>query len=129
MSAPEFTTKEMVAELERIATQAERMAEIRALYGLDPSIDTTRQAVLYRAIAARLSDPWSAFAGWQPPPESERKGGFRCQGRIAGCWKTVMWIGGKTPGWVDDYANQLVMPPTAFAPLPPPQKESTDVER
>ena len=67
MSAPEFTTEEMVDELERIATQAERMAEIRARYDLDPSIDTTRQAALYRAIAARLSDPRSAFAPLPPP--------------------------------------------------------------
>ena len=125
MSAPGFTTEEMVDELDRIATQAERMAEIRARYGLDPSIDTTRQAALYRAIAARLSDdPWSAFAGWQPPPEAERPDGFRCQGWVAGDWEVVMWRKSKTPQWVDDYAGLLMEPPTAFAPLPLPPKES-----
>ena len=133
MSAPEFTTKEMVAELERIATQAERMAEIRALYGLDPSIDTTRQAALYRAIAARLSDPWSAFAGWQPPPEPERADGFRCLGWSlgGGLWEEIVWWSDRGGRWSDATGNTLrgTHAPTAFAPLPPPPKETTDVER
>ena len=98
MSAPEFTTEEMVRLLNS------------------------------RTIAAHLSDPWSAFAGWQPPPEAERADGYRClatHGRDI--WFTVQHIplGRNRPyAWCRVDTGQLVSP-TAFAPLPPPPKEST----
>ena len=175
MIGPEFTTEEMVDELERIATQAERMAEIRARYDLDPSIDTMRQAALYRAIAARLSDlpdvsaalalldefatlkAWDAWRDsiakgdvgswprdcyesqldairealtsrtpWQPPPEAERADGFRCLGWIPRHkeWLTIWW--NVLPGGSSWWFRSRIVTPTAFAPLPPPPKESTN---
>lgn len=118
MTAPEFSDAEMIAELERLAAQAERMAEIRAMYDLAPEIDTTRQARLYRAIAAR---PSATSADWQPPEESERPDGFRCQGWVDRSWEYVIWSRERTPEWRDDYGLPISQP-VKFAPLPPTPK-------
>ena len=143
MSAPEFTTEEMVRQINALAANADWSARI---YGSPESkAHNVEIARLYRAIAARLSDPWSAFAGWQPPPEAERGDGFRCWGYVPGLFAenaagTVEWVDRPTwvgvewcddpdldtpPCWVADWGGGCA--PTAFAPLPPTPKETTDV--
>ena len=153
MSAPEFTTAQLVAFMETgHAKVAESVLQsARTDLTKDMRASLADRIAQYRAIAARLSDPWSAFAGWQPPPEAERADGFRCQGWVDGeevewrddtgpiplweprdaakCdWEIVTW-GGEIDGepmtgrWV---AYGCIVEPTAFAPLPPAPKESTD---
>ena len=136
MSAPEFTAEEMVATMKA----AERGAMLSATVGLygtgwvdpnDPArLQCERGARLYAAIAARLSDPWSAFAGWQPPPEPERADGFRYLGWSlgGGLWEEIVWWSDRGGRWSDATGNTLrgTHAPTAFAPLPPPPKESTN---
>ena len=143
MSAPEFTTEEMIQQCSHTAGAYD--------YKMQRSVRKDGpwkyQAAVLRAIAARLSDPWSAFAGWQPPPEAERADGYRCWGYVPGLceqnddgayvWtETPFWCGvtwrcdpdlDSPPVWVSDFGDAIE--PTAFAPLPPPPKETTDVER
>ena len=123
MSAPEFTTEEMVAEIVE-------QADFYATSSFHADEAGRRSAALYRAIAARLSDPWSAFAGWQPPPEAERGDGFRCLGMWSTRWVVCEWtdVGHAETrmGWLPFPNGHTAITPTAFAPLPPPPKESTD---
>ena len=119
MSAAEFTTEEMVDGIRRALGSVRR--ENRG--------DTDVSCIL-RSIAARLSDPWSAFAGWQPPPEPERADGFRYLGWSlgGGLWEEIVWWSDRGGRWSDATGNTLrgTHAPTAFAPLPPPPKESTN---
>ena len=90
---------------------------------------------------AGLSDPWRAFAGWQPPPEAKRADGFKCMGFVTGLvdvddefvesaaepeWMIISWqvMSDMTKFWT--CVDGIERRPTAFAPLPPPPKESTD---
>jgi hypothetical protein len=95
---------------------------------------TPPMMVMRRAIAARLSDPWSAFAGWQPPHEVEREDGYRCLGREPSKeWQETVWrhsiLGPQHNSWtIGQPGNLHRVFPTAFAPLPPTPttKETTD---
>ena len=125
MSAPEFTTQAMTDWLrERWQYHADASRALTADSQTYPALHHAAQVRLCRAIAARLSDPWSAFAGWHPPPEAERADGFRCLGLIPRHkeWLTIWW--NVLPGGSSWWFRSRIVKPTAFAPLPPPPKES-----
>jgi hypothetical protein len=126
MTAPEFTETEMIQELlsESVA------CDMRAV-GTTISKSTEvwqRQSRAMKAIAARLT---ATSAGWQPPPEAERADGFRCLGWVSGDLLTVEWVKVFDPeapirGWWVETRERCGVNVAAFAPLPPPPKETTD---
>ena len=178
MSAPEFTTEEMVRAMVNEAGFCAIAAVLDTTTQPWKSIYEKREG-LFAAIAARLSDlpdvsaalalldefstlkAWDAWRAsiakgdvgswprdcyesqldairealtsrtpWQPPPEAERADGFRCLGMWSTRWVVCEWtdIGHAETrmGWLPFPNGHTAITPTAFAPLPPPQKESTD---
>ena len=132
MTAPEFTTADLISMAESDALGWEQHA--RDLRGNTDAHNVCAElGRRYRAIAARLSDPWGAFAGWQPPPEPERGDGFKCLGMWSTRWVVCEWtdVGHAETrmGWLPFPNGHAAITPTAFAPLPPPPttKESSNV--
>ena len=174
MSAPEFTTEEMVRAMVNEAGFCAIAAVLDTTTQPWKSIYEKREG-LFAAIAARLSDlpdvsaalalldefstlkAWDAWRAsiakgdvgswprdcyesqldairealtsrtpWQPPPEAERADGFRCLGWIPRHkeWLTIWW--NVLPGGSSWWFRSRIVTPTAFAPLPPPPKESTN---